>query len=151
MWACLFPFALLMAWLAFRSTVRWKSRQYLVSSRPKTLGISVYSAIFNPIRRSMGIRPLRVIPHVDDARRSEIEMLERADRLEREIRAALRHSPIGALEIIAEAGAWRRRTWSRRWTLARLRRVYDSLDPRLIATDRIAARSPGCNVSSSRR
>jgi hypothetical protein len=81
----------------------------------------------------MGIRPLRVIPHVDDARRSEIEMLERADRLEREIRAALRHSPMSALRKSSLEGQAREAPENlvkAMWTLARLRRVYDSLDPR---------------------
>lgn len=133
LWACVGPFALLMAWLAFRSTVRWKSRQYLVSGRPKTLGTFVYSAIFNPIRRSMGIRPLRVIPHVDDAHRSEVEMLERADRLAREVRAALKHGPMSALRkssLERQAREIPDNLVRAMWTLARLRRVYDSLDPR---------------------
>ena len=133
LWACVSPFALLMAWLAFRSIVRWKSRQYLVSSRPKTLDVSVYSAIFNPIRRSMGIRPLRVIPHVDDAHRSEVEMLERADRLVREVRAALKHSPLSAARkspLEQQAREIPDNLVRAMWTLARLRRVYDSLDPR---------------------
>jgi hypothetical protein len=122
-----------MAWLTFRSTVRWKSRQYLVSSRPKTLGISVYSAIFNPIRRSMGIRPLRVIPHVDDAHRGEVEMLERADRLARVVRAALKHSPMSAprkSSLERHAREAPENLVKAMWTLTRLRRVYDSLDPR---------------------
>ena len=133
LWACVFPFALLIAWLAFRSIVRWKSRQYLVSSRPKTVGTSVYSRIFNPIRRSMGIRPLRVIPHVDDAHRSEVEMLERADRLLREVRAALKHSPMSAprrSSLERQAREVPENLVKAMWTLARLRRVDDSLDPR---------------------
>ncbi len=133
LWACVFPFALLMAWLAFRSSVRWKSRQYLVGSRPKTLGVSVYSTMFNPIRRWMGIRPLRVIPHVDDAHRSEVEMLERADRLLREVRAALKHSPMSAprkTSLERQAREVPDNLVTAMWTLARLRRMGDSIDPR---------------------
>lgn len=131
--ACLYGFVLLMAWLTFRAIVRWKSRQYLASSRPRMAGTSLYSAIFNPIRRSMGIRPLRVIPHVADDHRHEIEMLERADRLAREIRTALKHSPVSTARkssLKRQAREVPDNLVKALWTLARLRRIYDSIDPR---------------------
>ncbi len=130
---CLYGFVLLMAWLTFRSIVRWKSRQYLTSSRPRTLGTSVYSTLFNPIRRSMGIRPLRVIPHVAGDHRDEVEMLERADRLAREIRTALKHSPVATarkLSLKRQAREVPDNLVKALWTLARLCRIYDSLDPK---------------------
>ncbi len=122
----------LTVWSMFRATARWKSRQYLASASPRHLGTSMYSIVFNPIRRSMGIRPLRVIPILDAAHRGEVEMLERADRLARDIKDALKHSPVSPT---------RRSSFERQareapdnlvramWKLARLRRIADSIDP----------------------
>lgn len=130
---CIYGFAILIAWLSFRATLRWKSRQYLVSATPSRPGARLYALIFNPLRRSMGIRPLRVIPYIDAAHRNQIEFLERADRLAREIRAALKHSPI-AVERKATLERQAREIPDNLvkalWTLARLRRIAESIDPR---------------------
>jgi hypothetical protein len=118
-------------WSAIRATLRWKSRQYLISPQQKNLGAALYSVIFNPIRRSRGIRPLRVIPFTDDEHRGEIDLLERADYLAREVREALKHSPVAEI---------RQATFERQarevpdnianalWKLARLRRLHTSID-----------------------
>ena len=132
LWACFGLFAVLTIWLSFRATVRWKSRQYLASSTPTMVGTAIYSAVFNPIRRWMGIRPLRVIPHLDAAQRNQVEMLERADRLAREIRIALRHNPVSSVRKISferQAREVPDNLAKALWTLARLRRIDDSLDP----------------------
>ncbi len=120
-------------WSAGRSTLRWKSRQYLVSTRQDNFGASLYAAIFNPIRRSKGIRPLRVIPYIDDAYRSEIDLLERADRLAREVHEALRHSPVSAERKAAferQAREVPDNVNRALWNLARLRRFSAAIDPR---------------------
>jgi hypothetical protein len=118
-------------WSAGRSTLRWKSRQYLVSARQANRGAALYAAIFNPIRRSKGIRPLRVIPFVDDAHRSEIDLLERADRLAREVHETLQRSPVSAEKKAAferQAREVPDNVNQALWNLARLRRLYTSLD-----------------------
>ena len=95
-WVLMAALVTALLWSAGRSTLRWKSRQYLVSTRQHNRGASLYAAIFNSIRRSKGIRPLRVIPFSDAAHRSEIDLLERADRLAREVHETLQHSPLSA-------------------------------------------------------
>ena len=119
-------------WSAGRSTLRWKSRQYLVSASQDNRGASLYAAVFNPIRRSKGIRPLRVIPYIDSAHRGEIDLLERADRLAREVHETLRRSPLSA----ERKAAFERQSREvpdnvnrALWNLARLRRLYTSIDP----------------------
>ena len=119
-------------WSAGRSTLRWKSRQYLVSARQDNFGASLYAALFNPIRRSKGIRPLRVIPFSDEAHRSEIDLLERADRLAREVHETLQHSPVSAERKAAferQAREVPDNINQALWNLARLRRLYTSIDP----------------------
>ncbi len=119
-------------WSAGRSTLRWKSRQYLVSARQDNRGASLYAAMFNPIRRSRGIRPLRVIPFIDDAHRSEIDLLERADRLARDVHETLQHSPVSAERKAAferQAREVPDNINQALWNLARLRRLDASLDP----------------------
>src|SRR5512136_2485206 len=125
--------ALVMAtlWSAGRSTLRWKSRQYLVSARQDNRGASLYAAIFNPIRRSKGIRPLRIIPFIDDEHRGEIDLLERADRLAREVHETLQHSPVSAERKAAferQAREVPDNINQALWNLARLRRLSTSLD-----------------------
>jgi len=132
-WVFVLPLSVLMIRLTYRSIVRWKSRQYLRGAHPRPLGATVYSTVFNPVRRRLGIRPLRVIPYVDDAHRHEVDMLERADRLLRQIRASLKHTPINtARKATLE---WQAREVPDNivkalWTLARLRRIRESIDPR---------------------
>src|SRR5512139_33446 len=119
-------------WSASRSTLRWKSRQYLVSARQDNRGASLYAAVFNPIRRSKGIRPLRVIPFTDDAHRSEIDLLERADRLAREVHETLQHSPVSTERKAAferQAREVPDNINQALWNLARLRRLYTSIGP----------------------
>jgi hypothetical protein len=119
-------------WSAGRSTLRWKSRQYLVSARQDNWGASLYAAVFNPIRRSRGIRPLRVIPYSDDAHRGEIDLLERADRLAREVHEALKHSPVSPERKAAferQARDVPENVNRALWNLARLRRLSNSIDP----------------------
>ncbi len=120
-------------WSASRSTLRWKSRQYLVSARQDNFGASLYAALFNPIRRSKGIRPLRVIPYLDDAHRSEIDLLERADRLAREVHETLKHNPVSPERKTAferQAREVPDNVNRALWNLARLRRLSASVDPR---------------------
>ncbi len=120
-------------WSAGRSTLRWKSRQYLVSARQDNFGASLYAALFNPIRRSKGIRPLRVIPYIDDAHRSEIDLLERADRLAREVHEALKHSPVSSerkADFERQAREVPDNVNRALWNLARLRRLSVSIDSR---------------------
>ena len=125
-------------WSAGRATLRWKSRQYLVSARQNDLGAALYSAIFNPIRRAQGIRPLRVIPFIDDTHHNEIDLLERADRLAREVYDALRHSPVSASrksDFEQQARAVPDNVTQALWNLARLRRLSASLNPQSDPTD----------------
>jgi hypothetical protein len=119
-------------WSVGRSTLRWKSRQYLVSARQDHPGAALYAALFNPIRRAKGIRPLRVIPYIDDTHRSEIDLLERADRLAREVHEALRRSPVPAERKAAferQAREVPDNVNRALWNLARLRRLSASIDP----------------------
>jgi hypothetical protein len=132
-WIFVVTLAAAALWSAGRSTLRWKSRQYLVSARPDHLGASLYAAIFNPLRRSKGIRPLRVIPYIDDAHRSEIDLLERADRLAREVHEALQRSPVSAERKAAferQAREVPDNVNRALWNLVRLRRLSASIDPR---------------------
>ncbi len=125
-------------WSAGRAMLRWKSRQYLVSARQNNLGAALYSAIFNPIRRSKGIRPLRVIPFIDDKHRSEIDLLERADRLAREVHDALQHSPVSASrksDVERQAREVPDNVTQALWHLARLRRLSASINPQSDPTD----------------
>jgi hypothetical protein len=120
-------------WSAGRSTLRWKSRQYLVSASQDNFGASLYAALFNPVRRAKGIRPLRVIPYIDDAQRSESDLLERADRLAREVHEALKHSPVSPerkASFERQAREVPDNVNRALWNLARLRRLSNSLDPR---------------------
>jgi hypothetical protein len=131
-WALMAALAAATLWSAGRSTLRWKSRQYLISARQDNRGASLYAAMFNPIRRAKGIRPLRVIPFTDDAHRSEIDQLERADRLAREVHETLRHSPLSAERKAAferQARDVPDNINQALWNLARLRRLYASIDP----------------------
>jgi hypothetical protein len=132
-WIFLVALSAATLWSAGRATLRWKSRQYLVSAQQNHPGAALYSAIFNPIRRSKGIRPLRVIPFIDDEHRSEIDLLERADRLAREVHDALQHSPVSAnrkADFDQQARAVPDNVNQALWKLARLRRLYTSIDPR---------------------
>jgi hypothetical protein len=132
-WLCLLPMTIIVLWLSVRSIVRWKSRQYLIREQPATFGTRLYSLLFNPIRRSMGIRPLRVIPRLSEEDRPSIAMLERTDRLLRGVRASLRRSPINAARrasIERQAREVPDNLVKGLWTLARLRHTQDSIDPR---------------------
>ena len=116
-----------------RSVVRWKARQYLVSTTPHPAGAVLYATLFNPLRRSLGIRPLRVIPYIDVTHRDEVNLLERADRLTREIGSALQQSP---LPDIRKADCERRASAvpdnivNSLWALSRLRRLRRLIDAR---------------------
>jgi hypothetical protein len=77
-------------------------------------------------------RPLRVIPFIDDAHRSEIDLLERADRLAREVHETLQRSPVSAEKKAAferQAREVPDNVNQALWNLARLRRLYASIDP----------------------
>ena len=115
-----------------RSIVRWKVRQYFVSNTPRPWGASLYAALFNPLRRSLNIRPLRIIPRMAEADRAAVDLLERADRLSREIRTVLKHSPAAGIrkaDCERQTRAVPDNLVNSLWTLARLRRVYDTIDP----------------------
>ncbi len=121
---------------AYRATLRWKSRQYLTRTSPTSFGISLYSTLFNPIRRSKGIRPLRVIPFIDESHRNEIDLLERADRLAREVKDALKRSPVSDIRKTSferQAREVPDNVAKALWHLARLRRLSASIDPQLAA------------------
>ncbi len=130
-WIVVVALAAATLWSAGRSTLRWKSRQYLASARQNNRGASLYAVIFNPIRRSKGIRPLRVIPFIDDAHHNEIDLLERADRLAREVHETLQRSSISAERKAAferQAREVPDNINQALWNLARLRRLYASID-----------------------
>ncbi len=116
-----------------RSVVRWKARQYFVSTTPRPAGAVLYATLFNPLRRFLGIRPLRVIPYIDVMHRDEVKLLERADRLTREIDSALQQSP---LPDIRKADCERRASAvpdnlvNSLWALSRLRRLGRLIDAR---------------------
>ena len=119
-------------WSAGRSTLRWNSRQYFVSARQDHPGAALYAKLFNPIRRAKGIRPLRVIPYIDKAHRGEIDLLERADRLAREVHEALSRGPVAAERKAAfdrQAREVPDNVNRALWNLARLRRLSASIDP----------------------
>jgi hypothetical protein len=116
-----------------RSVLRWKARQYLMSTTPRPTGATLYAALFNPVRRSLGIRPLRVIPYIDATHRDEVELLERADRLTSEICSTLKQSPlsdIGQADCERQARAVPDNIVNSLWTLSRLRRVERMIEPR---------------------
>jgi len=130
-WIFIIALATATLWSAGRSILRWKSRQYLVSARPDNRGASLYAALFNPLRRARGIRPLRVIPFIDDTHRSEIDLLERADRLAREVHDGLQHSPVSPERKAAferQAREVPDNINQALWNLARLRRLSASID-----------------------
>jgi hypothetical protein len=116
-----------------RSVVRWRARQYLVSTTPHPAGAVLYAALFNPLRRSLGIRPLRVIPYVDALHRDEVHLLERADRLTQEIDNALKHSSLSDIrkaDCERQAGAIPDNLVNSLWALSRLRRFERLIDKR---------------------
>ncbi len=116
-----------------RSIVRWKARQYLVSTIPQPAGAALYAALFNPLRRSLGIRPLRVIPYVDALHRDEVKLLERADRLTHEIDSALKQSALSDIrkaDCERQAGAIPDNLVNSLWALSRLRRLERLIDKR---------------------
>jgi hypothetical protein len=115
-----------------RSILRWKVRQYLVSNTPRPFGATLYATLFNPLRRSLNIRPLRIIPRLPEADHEAIDLLERADRLAREIRTVLKQSPASGIrkaDCERQARAVPDNLVNSLWTLARLRRIYDTIDP----------------------
>ncbi len=129
----LFVFAAVVVVAASRSVVRWKARQYLVSATPHPASAVMYAALFNPLRRSLGIRPLRVIPYIDALHRDEVKLLERADCLTREIDDVLKQS---ALSDIRKADCERQacaipdNIVISLWALSRLRRLERLMDKR---------------------
>ncbi len=129
----LFVFAVAVVMAAARSVVRWKARQYLVSTTPHPAGAAVYATVFNPLRRSLGIRPLRVIPYIDALHRDEVSLLERADRLNQEIDVALRQSSwsdIRKADCERQASAIPNNIVNSLWALSRLRRLERLIDKR---------------------
>ena len=116
-----------------RSVVRWKARQYLVSTTPHPAGAALYATLFNPLRRSLGIRPLRVIPYIDALHRDEVHLLERADHLTQEIDNALKHSSLSDIrkaDCERQAGAIPDNLVNSLWALSRLRRLERLIDKR---------------------
>jgi hypothetical protein len=129
----LFVFAIAVVMVTARSVVRWKTRQYLVSTTPRPAGAAMYAALFNPLRRSLGIRPLRVIPYVDALHRDEVKLLERADHLTREIDSALKHSTLSDIrkaDCERQAAAIPGNLVDSLWALSRLRRLGRLIDTR---------------------
>jgi hypothetical protein len=129
----LFVFAVAVVVVAARSVVRWKVRQYLVSTTPHPAGAAMYATLFNPLRRSLGIRPLRVIPYIDALHRDEVKLLERADHLIREIDSALKHSSLSDIrkaDCERQAGAIPDNIVDSLWALSRLRRLERLIDKR---------------------
>jgi hypothetical protein len=126
-------FAIAVVAASARSVVRWKARQYLVSTTPHPAGAAMYAALFNPLRRSLGIRPLRVIPYIDALHRDEVHLLERADRLTSEIDGALKHSSLSDIrkaDCERQAGAIPDNIVNSLWALSRLRRLGRLIDKR---------------------
>ena len=109
-----------------RSVMRWKTRQYLVSTTPHPAGAAMYAKLFNPLRRSLGIRPLRVIPYIDATHRDEVNLLERADRLTQEIDSALKQSSLSDIrkaDCERQVSAIPDNIVNSLWALSRLRRL----------------------------
>jgi hypothetical protein len=118
---------------ATRSIVRWRARQYLVSTTPHPAGAAMYATLFNPLRRFLGIRPLRVIPYIDALHRDEVRLLERADRLTREIDSALKQSCLSDIrkaDCERQASAIPNDMVNSLWALSRLRRLARLIDKR---------------------
>src|SRR5512136_1326757 len=129
----LFVFAGAVAAATARSIVRWKARQYLVSTTPHPTGAAMYATLFNPLRRSLGVRPLRVIPYIDALHRDEVHLLERADRLTQEIDSALKHSSLSDIrkaDCERQAGAIPDNIVDSLWALSRLRCLARLIDKR---------------------
>ena len=129
----LFVFAGAVVAAATRSVVRWKARQYLVSTTPRPAGAAMYAALFNPLRRSLGIRPLRVIPYIDALHRDEVKLLERADHLTQEIDSALKQSSLSDIrkaDCERQACAIPDNIVNSLWALSRLRRLERLIDKR---------------------
>ncbi len=129
----LFVVAAAVVMAAARSAVRWKAREYLVSTTPHPSAAALYATLFNPLRRSLGIRPLRVIPYIDALHRDEVKLLERADRLTREIDSALQHSSLSDIrraDCERQAGAIPDNLVNSLWALSRLRRLERLIDQR---------------------
>lgn len=127
----LIVFAAAVAVITARSIVRWKARQYLVSTTPHPAGAALYATLFNPLRRSLGIRPLRVIPYIDALHRDEVKLLERADNLTREIDSALKHSSLSDIrkaDCERQADAVPDNIVNSLWALSRLRRLERLID-----------------------
>jgi hypothetical protein len=127
----LFVFAGAVVAAATRSIVRWKARRYLVSTTPHPAGAALYAALFNPLRRSLGIRPLRVIPYIDALHRDDVILLERADRLTREIDSALKQSSLSDVrkaDCERQACAIPDNIVNSLWALSRLRRLGRLID-----------------------
>jgi hypothetical protein len=127
----LFVFAGALVAATTRSVMRWKARQYLVSTTPHPAGAAMYAKLFNPLRRSLGIRPLRVIPYIDALHRDELNLLERADRLTREIDSALKHSSLSDIrkaDCERQASAIPDNMVNSLWALSRLRRLERLID-----------------------
>jgi hypothetical protein len=127
----LFIFAGAVVAATTRSIMRWKARQYLVSTTPHPAGAAVYAAVFNPLRRSLGIRPLRVIPYIDALHRDEVKLLERADHLTRDIGSALKQSSLSDIrraDCERQAGAIPDNIVNSLWALSRLRRLERLID-----------------------
>ena len=129
----LFVFAGAVVAATTRSVMRWKARQYLVSTTPHPAGAAAYATLFNPVRRSLGIRPLRVIPYIDALHRDDVKLLERADRLTREIDSALKQSSLSDIrraDCERQAGAIPDNIVDSLWALTRLRRLERLIDKR---------------------
>jgi hypothetical protein len=129
----LFVFASAVVVATARSVVCWRARQYLVSTTPHPAGAAMYATLFNPLRRSLGIRPLRVIPYIDALHRDEVNLLERADRLTREIDSALKHSTLSDIrkaDCERQASAIPDNIVNSLWALSRLRRLGRLIDKR---------------------
>ena len=129
----LFVFAGAVVVATARSVMRWKTRQYLVSTTPHPAGAAMYAAVFNPLRRSLGIRPLRVIPYIDALHRDEVKLLERADHLTQEIDNALKQSPLSDIrkaDCERQACAIPDNIVNSLWALSRLRRLGRLIDKR---------------------
>ena len=129
----LFVFAGAVVAATTRSVMRWKARQYLVSTTPHPAGAAMYARLFNPLRRSLGIRPFRVIPYIDALHRDEVKLLERADRLTREIDSALKQSSLSDIrraDCERQASAIPDSIVNSLWALSRLRRLERLIDKR---------------------
>lgn len=109
----------------------YRRKHYVMKRKPGGWP-AVHLALLNPIRKTAGQSPLRLIPD-HYIRSDECEMVEHANRLSDEIRDALKDSPFDVKKrasFESQAGEVPDNLVKALWKLARLRRIAVSIDDR---------------------